>query len=299
MRPTAAALTLLCSASVFAAAGPLQAQETTAASPAPKATAKAPSSPAPSRPAAASPPPSATKPGSATPAAKASASPAAAGAAAAPTPQVIVVTAPPAAPAEPPANNWGAGLLGLAILGAGGYFGLRYARQRGMTVADSLKKLGVEMPQDGMAAGASVSHLRPSPPAPSLPPLPSLAELPLPQATSAPTLPVGAEPGGHGNPRLVGVSGDLAGRSFALAANGGGPFTIGREEDNALPLTGDSLVSRRHARFESSPAGFSVIDEGSSNGTFVNGQRLPVGQARPLVSGDEVQIGAARLRYEG
>jgi pSer/pThr/pTyr-binding forkhead associated (FHA) protein len=76
---------------------------------------------------------------------------------------------------------------------------------------------------------------------------------------------------------------------------------MGRDADNTLPLPDDTTVSRRHARIEAVPegTGFQIVDEGSSNGTYVNGQRIPAGNSRILVVGDEIQIGASRLRFEG
>ncbi|MES2464853.1 MAG: FHA domain-containing protein [Armatimonadota bacterium] len=246
----------------------------------------------------------------ATPATKAvDASPTAsatAGATAAPaaSPPAVVVVTQPAAPvvAPPPANNWGAGLLGLLILGFGGYYGLRYAQKRGVTVADSLQKLGVEMPQDGVNGPATISHLKPPPPqAAPLPPLPSLANLPeaasLGSGAAAAVAPSPAKRTGSGN--LVGTLGPVEGKQ--LTVHTGGPLTMGRDMDNTLPLPDDTTVSRRHARIEATADGngFQIVDEGSSNGTFVNGHRLTAGQIRALVVGDEIQIGASRLRFEG
>ncbi|WP_243856546.1 MULTISPECIES: ATP-binding cassette domain-containing protein [Actinomyces] len=53
-----------------------------------------------------------------------------------------------------------------------------------------------------------------------------------------------------------------------------GPGTIGRYPDNALVIP-DSAVSGRHARVERTPQGLVVIDNGSTNGIFVGGQRVP------------------------
>ena len=217
-------------------------------------------------------------------------------------PAVVVVTQ-PAAPAPPPANNWAGGVLGILILGVGGYYGLRYAQKRGITVADSLQKLGVEMPQDGVNGPATIAHLKPPPPTvASLPPLPSLAGLPEAASqgsgvrtavTSAP-----AKRAGVGN--LLGTLGPVEGKQLTVPANA--PLTMGRDSDNTLPLPDDTTVSRRHARIEAIGDGkgdFQIVDEGSSNGTYINGQRLTAGQARALVVGDEIQIGASRLRFEG
>jgi pSer/pThr/pTyr-binding forkhead associated (FHA) protein len=56
----------------------------------------------------------------------------------------------------------------------------------------------------------------------------------------------------------------------------------------------DASVSRRHALFVNDRAGARVLDDRSSNGTFVNGRR--VDQAT-LASGDELVLGRVLLRY--
>ncbi len=70
--------------------------------------------------------------------------------------------------------------------------------------------------------------------------------------------------------------------------------TIGRE---GCDITlGDPDVSRRHAEIEISNATLLISDLGSTNGTFVNGERID--QPRELRDGDEIRIGAVvwRLR---
>ena len=71
--------------------------------------------------------------------------------------------------------------------------------------------------------------------------------------------------------------------------------TVGRDESNDIVLTDDPTVSRRHAVFERLAAGWCVSDLNSLNGTLVNGEAL--GQARPLYSGDEIQVGETRIVY--
>jgi hypothetical protein len=201
--------------------------------------------------------------------------------------------------------DWVSGLIGIGVLAGLGYFGLRAARARGITVPGALRGLGVELPQDGPAA--ATGGLRPAPGPPPPPPLPSLADLPpvtetppppgggFAVAAAAPPRPATANPTIAG-PRLVGIAGGVVGDVFPLDADGA-PLSIGRDAAaNALALTADATVSRQHARIEPQGAGFAIIDQGSHNGTFVNGRRV-AGQV--LQAGDEIQIGAARFRYEG
>ncbi len=83
------------------------------------------------------------------------------------------------------------------------------------------------------------------------------------------------------------------GRSFEA---GPVPATIGRSDDNRIALAGDDFASGHHARVESARDGVWVIDLGSTNGTFVNGERID-GRHR-LREGDVVQVGDTELRLE-
>jgi pSer/pThr/pTyr-binding forkhead associated (FHA) protein len=73
-------------------------------------------------------------------------------------------------------------------------------------------------------------------------------------------------------------------------------LTVGRSDDNDLPLDADEYASAHHARFEPRRDGVYIEDVGSTNGTFVNGIRLNGG--RRLVPGDVVRIGETDLRFE-
>ena len=73
-------------------------------------------------------------------------------------------------------------------------------------------------------------------------------------------------------------------------------ITIGRDAANDIVLI-DSEVSRRHATLTRSEGGFILEDNGSTNGTFINDQRL-IG-AYPLSSGDLLGLGeTVTLSYE-
>jgi predicted component of type VI protein secretion system len=74
-----------------------------------------------------------------------------------------------------------------------------------------------------------------------------------------------------------------------------GRDTLGADPANDLALPADPLLSRLHAVLERYGAGWCVRDLDSRNGTFVNGQR--VWGERPLRHGDELRVGATRLRY--
>ncbi len=69
---------------------------------------------------------------------------------------------------------------------------------------------------------------------------------------------------------------------------------IGRGEDCDIQIQ-DNLVSRRHARIDPSPKGYSVSDLKSTNGTFVNEQSIPA--PRVLQDGDYLRIGNCIYRF--
>lgn len=93
-------------------------------------------------------------------------------------------------------------------------------------------------------------------------------------------------------PRLVGLSGPYAGQAFSLA---GPVISIGREPGKSVELPMDTTVSRNHASIRNENGVFTVNDEGSSNGTMVNGLRIT---SQPLSPGDTVQFGSSAFRFE-
>jgi hypothetical protein len=72
------------------------------------------------------------------------------------------------------------------------------------------------------------------------------------------------------------------------------PLTIGRGGQNDLVLDGDEFASARHARIEARRDGVWVQDLGSTNGTYVNGQRIAA--AHRLAPGDVLRVGETDLR---
>lgn len=74
-------------------------------------------------------------------------------------------------------------------------------------------------------------------------------------------------------------------------------LTIGRTPDNDVTLA-DTLVSRHHAELRLEPQGATITDLHSSNGSFVDGARLPPDQPRLLAHGARIQIGPFLLTYQ-
>lgn len=73
--------------------------------------------------------------------------------------------------------------------------------------------------------------------------------------------------------------------------------TVGAAASNRVVVASDPSVSRLHAVFECFEPGWSLRDLGSSNGTYVNGERLA--NARVLHQGDEIRMGRTRLVFRG
>jgi hypothetical protein len=89
---------------------------------------------------------------------------------------------------------------------------------------------------------------------------------------------------------LLFVSGRYQGTVFALP--GEGKLAVGRESDSELVLPED-LVSRRHAEFLVKDGEVSLKDLASTNGTFVNGQRI---RKAKLSVGDRVLVGTSLMK---
>ena len=84
--------------------------------------------------------------------------------------------------------------------------------------------------------------------------------------------------------RLVIVAGPNRGSSFSLIE---GENSIGRQMDNHIVLS-SSKVSKRHCALLVTPNDVLLRDEGSTNGTFVNGAMT---KKQPLRPGDKLSVG--------
>ena len=89
---------------------------------------------------------------------------------------------------------------------------------------------------------------------------------------------------------VVRSGGGRAGETFALRGDGA---VVGRSPDCDVFLD-DVTVSRRHAVLVRDADGFTIEDQESLNGTYVNRRRV---EKAKLEDGDEVQIGKYRMSF--
>ncbi len=168
-------------------------------------------------------------------------------------------------------------------------------KAKGMTAEKALNKMGVQLPGDQVQGGVAPGQPM-QPIDPSLCPFCgqrrdangncacSVGGGGMPYAAPTPAAP--------GVPRLVGIQGTYIGQVFDIVS---GSKVIGREATCDIPLPNDTTTSRRHATIAANAGDYSIRDEGSSNGTFVNGARIT---EQKLLPGDEVQVGGTRFRFE-
>ncbi len=97
------------------------------------------------------------------------------------------------------------------------------------------------------------------------------------------------EPGSGVFPTLVLVQGNEQ-RIINLDHS---PFSVGRKADKDLVIA-DPRVSRDHAMIVSEGGQFSVVDQNSKHGTFVNGERV---QRKSLERNDRLEFGVREVAY--
>jgi diguanylate cyclase (GGDEF)-like protein len=83
----------------------------------------------------------------------------------------------------------------------------------------------------------------------------------------------------------------LLGKRFVLDKS---PTRVGRGAESQIVLEGDS-VSRRHAHLERRAGAWYVVDDGSTNGTYVNEEQIAREQL--LNNGDRIKIGPSILKF--
>jgi len=96
----------------------------------------------------------------------------------------------------------------------------------------------------------------------------------------------------HLGPKLIGVL--PSGEKFECLIDQP-EIEIGNAPHNHLVLS-DPTVSKTHAVVIAREGGYSIVDLGSRNGTFVNGERLGQ-EARALSHGDKIKLGQVLLTF--
>ena len=94
-----------------------------------------------------------------------------------------------------------------------------------------------------------------------------------------------------GKPALEVLSGPYVGESFVM---GTGSFTLGRDPKCDVFLS-NMTVSRHHATITIDDSGAHIVDAGSLNGTWVDGE---VVDEADLVMGSHVQIGTFDMVFK-
>lgn len=90
--------------------------------------------------------------------------------------------------------------------------------------------------------------------------------------------------------RLLVIKGADEGKQFDLTEPA---VTIGRDACSKICLR-DNLVSRCHAEFRQAAGAFSLLDNGSQNGTLVNGCKITEVVLKP---GDQILLGQTTLLF--
>lgn len=92
--------------------------------------------------------------------------------------------------------------------------------------------------------------------------------------------------------KLVLLSEGFAGRTYELNVE---KTTVGRVEDNAFQIAEPS-VSSHHAEIILKGNDVLIKDLGSTNGTFINGEKITEGVLKP---GQTLKMGSVEMRLEG
>lgn len=174
-------------------------------------------------------------------------------------------------------------LVGLA-LGVGLLYGLLWLlRNKREEVVKRLENLGVSIPEDPKED--PVQAVVPAKPEPIQPIMLGADAAPTPAGGPVSSF---TSPVAPGQPRLVGS----AGLHLDLQE---GVLSVGREAPAQLVIASNS-VSRTHATVTVQGSTVTVSDAGSTNGTFVNGQKID--SPTTLRHGDQVFFGTEGFRFE-
>lgn len=92
-------------------------------------------------------------------------------------------------------------------------------------------------------------------------------------------------------PKAIILSEMMRGKSFELVND---VYTIGRTEDNDICIP-DGTLSSKHCQLIRENDTFKVVDQGSTNGTRINGERI---MEEYLKSSDILQVGGIEILFD-
>jgi pSer/pThr/pTyr-binding forkhead associated (FHA) protein len=187
------------------------------------------------------------------------------------------------------------GVIVIAILVVAAVAAFLVARRQQREVNDALADVGAESMIRKKAPAADAPSASPRESESAAPP----PKPPPPDKTVAVQLPPPPPADGtmmiEWRGSMVGVSGVLEGKRLPIDSGKG--FYIGRDKEVADVVVEDSRISRRHVWVGLEGDDVVAIDQGSTNGTFVNDEKIT---KRKLEPGDVLVLAdqAVALRYE-
>lgn len=202
---------------------------------------------------------------------------------------------PPAPAATHDAGRTAGAIVGLFLLAALGWLGFNYLKGRGVTAEGALATAGIHLEPETAGIETVAEAAEPARD-------PNVCQFcgqrkDAVTGACACTLTAGAHASAPPSAapvrtaRLVALAGPRAGEVWPIAAS----VSIGRDPSQDIAIIEDTALSRRHAILQVEDGIIAVVDQGSSNGTFVNGQKV---MRQALMSGDELVMGGSRFRFE-
>ena len=94
--------------------------------------------------------------------------------------------------------------------------------------------------------------------------------------------------------KLVCLSGPRAGDEYQLTDE---IIKVGRSTESQIMLE-DQFASRHHAEIQRVETAYKIVDLGSKNGIYVNGDRLASGSSMWLQDGAEIQLASTLFRFQ-
>lgn len=94
------------------------------------------------------------------------------------------------------------------------------------------------------------------------------------------------------SPKIIILSEQLRGQSFELTEP---RYTLGRAEDCDICIPDPTMSSHHSTLVQSNGQNYIIEDNGSTNGTRVNGVRV---ESQELTNSDIIQVGAVEILYD-